>query len=824
MFRHLGWAALCVAALTGCQGKIESMGSGGAGTGAGAGGSSGAGGGTAACDAVCQMQAVPPGCLPTSDYFDQWAWPNVFTTCVACHKSGGAADGTRLMLREATAPNYLAFNYAAVTEAAKIQEAGEPLILRKPTLQTPHQGGQQIQAGTKPHAVLLELLKQLKAPVTCGPVIPTPTPVTQGVVLMSPYETFRKATLTLAGRVPTPAEITAVDAEGMPGVERLLLEVMKEDNFYDKVREIFADVLLTDGFLAANSDGHSDLVRIDDNFPATVGAWDGLADWQFATTKNGVRTNDALTREPLEYFVHVTKKDGSLAEVLTAKYRLVNPWSARFMHVPFKGVAWDQINLATADPKEFVESPMPLIHERGGAPGEYAGVLTTTAFLARYPNTPTNFNRKRARFTYKYFLNYDIMKSAPRIDASAIEAATNPTRNAAVCTGCHAKIDPFAGALASWTECGYADTFKYWTWAEKANVCNDRGWQPDAKAFPPGIGDGLSRPLTDAERTRGAEVLAAHIVLQDGFAEALASQVMVGVLDQPRLEEPQDPAQPGYANLLAAVDYERLEFKRFVAAFKANNLRLKPLVLAVVTSPLFRAKSADVAGRLELTGQGGGALSTPEDIDRRLESLFGVPWIHILPRDTFDLVGERYLRRADDLKVPYGGMTGHKDGVKVRQRRVSSVSARINERMALMVSCTATPRDFDLPAAQRRLFPLVEKTALPSGNAAAADQAAILANLQYLHARFWGERYAVDAPEIVASYQLLSQARADGKAAIAAGQATAALNRPCANDVDLVTGQARVPAGTVNDPEFVVRGWQTVIAYLLMDYKFMMEN
>ena len=98
--------------------------------------------------------------------------------------------------------------------------------------------------------------------------------------------------MTLAGRPPTPAEITAVDAEGMAGVERLLLEVMKEPNFYDKVREIFADVLLTDGFLSANSDGHSDLVRIDDNFPNTVGAWDGLADWQFATTRNGIRTNE----------------------------------------------------------------------------------------------------------------------------------------------------------------------------------------------------------------------------------------------------------------------------------------------------------------------------------------------------------------------------------------------------------------------------------------------------------------------------------------------------------------------------------------------------
>ena len=65
--------------VAGCQGRIESMGGGPAGAG---GGTAGTGGGTATCDAVCQMQAQPTGCVPTSDYFDQWAWPNVFSTCV----------------------------------------------------------------------------------------------------------------------------------------------------------------------------------------------------------------------------------------------------------------------------------------------------------------------------------------------------------------------------------------------------------------------------------------------------------------------------------------------------------------------------------------------------------------------------------------------------------------------------------------------------------------------------------------------------------------------------------------------------------------------
>ena len=43
---------------------------------------------------------------------------------------------------------------------------------------------------------------------------------------------------------------------------------------------------------------------------------------------------------------------------------------------------------------------VPVINEVD-AQGEYAGILATSSFLLRYPSSPTNFNRKRARFTYK---------------------------------------------------------------------------------------------------------------------------------------------------------------------------------------------------------------------------------------------------------------------------------------------------------------------------------------------------------------------------------------------------------------------------------------
>jgi hypothetical protein len=52
--------------------------------------------------------------------------------------------------------------------------------------------------------------------------------------------------------------------------------------------------------------------------------------------------------------------------------------------------------------------------------------------------------------------------------------------------------------------------------------------------------------------------------------------------------------------------------------------------------------------------------------------------------------------------------------------------------------------------------------------------------------------------------------------------AGAALERPCANDIDLGLGSP--VNGTVSDPGFVIRAWQAVIAYMLMDYRFVFEQ
>ena len=86
----------------------------------------------------------------------------------------------------------------------------------------------------------------------------------------------------------------------------------------------------------------------------------------------------------------------------------------------------------------------------------HAGVLSSHAWLYRYPSTDTNRNRARARWTYYHFLGVDIEKSAPRTtDPVALADTNNPTMNNTACTVCHERLDPLAGAYQLYGDRGH---------------------------------------------------------------------------------------------------------------------------------------------------------------------------------------------------------------------------------------------------------------------------------------------------------------------------------------------------------------------------------
>lgn len=769
------------------------------------------------------------GCVGTSAFFAQTAWPTVFSRCVVCHTSGGAADGTRFLLRPLSSPSALSQNLLAVTSAATLKSGADPLLVLKPTGALSHGGGTLFSRDSAEARTIERLVAELAAPVTCpGEDV---RPVTEGLTLLDPVDTLFKASLQLAGRPPTADEVAQVEANGLSGLDVVLRAQMQEPAFFERVRELFGDALLTDGFRANNTDTNTGNVISRVYHPATVHHFGGQDwDWRSWQRGDGIRLVEALAREPLEFFVQAVKQDRPLTDVVTARHRLLNAYSARFYRVPYKGFDAGTPFTDIPQPQEYVAVAQVPSNEAMGT-SEYAGVLTTPGWLLRYPSSPTNFNRKRARFTLKYFLDFDIMKAAPRIDASAVDLENNPTLRNPQCTGCHQLLDPLAGMYLNQDECGYEDNVFYQPpGSRKYNACPDRGWVPATEMFAPGTAAGMASQLAAQDRPRALEVLGAHLASQRGFAKALVGHVAAGLWSRPLLIPPTDTTLPNYAALDAAAAAEHAELERLTDRFVAAGFRLPALVLDVVKTPQFRAGNADRAGRLELNGLGGGTLVTPELLDRKLRSALGLSWsAHgwAVSGDTgyqrlgrHDGTDDAYLLQRERLKTLYGGMDGSFSGVKSRQRAPSSLSAAIIEHLALEGSCLAVVRDFDLPAGQRRLFPLVEKTRAPQS--ATAD-GPILQTLVTLHARLLGVRTTADSADVQELYALLSDVQRTGAMAVTARSESATLERPCTGDIDVATGRT-VMGGTTRDDAYVIRAWQAVVAALLLDPRFTLEK
>ena len=82
---------------------------------------------------------------------------------------------------------------------------------------------------------------------------------------------------------------------------------------------------------------------------------------------------------------------------------------------------------------------------------EHAGVISTHAWLQRFPTTPTNRNRHRVYIMAKQFLATDVAALAAR----PIDDGGNfkiPTVENTACAACHATIDPIAASWQNWQE------------------------------------------------------------------------------------------------------------------------------------------------------------------------------------------------------------------------------------------------------------------------------------------------------------------------------------------------------------------------------------
>lgn len=722
-------------------------------------------------------------CVSTRSYFENNVWSSFMQeNCFGCHNPQGQARATDFVLLPLGVPGALEANLATVEHVAAFEYEGASILLLKPTAKMAHGGGERFTTASNEYKALETLVKRFKEPVDCEDA--SDETYLAGVVLLDDAQTVRKAALSLAGRLPTEAELAKV-AEGPEGLDEVLLGLTSEDVFFEKLAQIFNDKLLTDRYLGGNN--ATNLLSTDD-YPNRRWYDEDSEYAASAEYKDLGRqySNNAVARAPLELINHIVANNRPFTEVLTADYMMVNPFSATVYGVEDL-VAWSDKN----DPNEWREAKVPSY--------PHAGLLTSAMFLNRFPTTDTNRNRHRSRMTMQFFLATDITKLAERpIDPTAI-VEHNPTLFNAQCTVCHEVLDPLAGTFQNWTAGG-----RY--------MAPEEGWFSDMK--PPGYGDDS---LPGAQE--GLQWLAGRISTDARFSLSITYWLYEGLTGLAPLGAPTETEAPNYTALKRAYDNQDKVLNEVADAFEADNFNLKRIVVELVKSAYFRADATSVPLDEErvadLDSLGMGRLLTPEDLNRKIAATTGYPWVR------YD--GNGYL--MTDYRIFYGGIDS--EDVTKRIAQPNGIMANVAWRMANEVSCQNGPRDFVSNRTDRRLFPLVEASFVPeddNGFSVPGAKQAIKENIQHLHARLLGERLELNDPEIERTYQLWYETWKEGSLAVVNDEVDDYLPYRCRAENDYITGEDLPDDVQVRrDYNYAIRSWMAVLTYLLADYKFLHE-
>lgn len=708
-------------------------------------------------------------CSASVPFFSETVWPQVMApNCITCHTSGGVTSAFNLV--DATVSDFLNKNFDTVKRfVVRKDAAGRSLLLSKASnLTSDHGGGERFPATDPRYLALDELSDRM---TVCAD---DRAPSQQALVLTSPYQHLRRATLSLAGRLPTATEEAAVAAAATPtaladAMNAILDAAMAEPAFFERVKEIYNDLLLTNAM--ANE-------SVFMNMKVDLGNFANESYYAFARLRaQGYTTADierlrafagqGIGYAPLELIAYVVRNNRPFTEILTADYVMVNPYTATlFSAAPIGAANFGFVygdNVELKDPADF--RPATIV-DNAGRRYPHAGVVNTLAFLGRYPSSPTNRNRARARYVFKYFLDTDIEGLADRSGLDLDNTiGTFPTLEDPQCKVCHDVMDPIAGLFKNWSN-------------EGAFVGDRTDWfseRTPPEMLKPGYTISVVDALPSGDSARASAWLASRVVADNRFALSTVKTV-AGALLGP-----------------VAVEQDAL-IEALKAEFVGSGFNFKSLIKQIIDSNYFRAvnvSSAESPAAYAMFGLN--RLLTPEQLDRKITAVLGdYRWRS---------PGARSLREASTYLLLYGGIDS--DEVTERTSTPTGVMAAIQDRLAFQISCEVTAADFARPDGSRVLFPGVAIGDTPDVAAAKLRGA-----MQFLHKRVLGDELATDEAEITRTFELFVAARTaavgkDMPAACAAGLPS--------------TDPIRADAlGTV-------QAWQAVMAYLLSDFRFYFE-
>jgi hypothetical protein len=779
----VAFAVLSMLGVAGCDGEQSGDGGEGDPDGLGADGTSG-GDGTSGTG--------EPTCLTDRDFFLQKLWPSTLAkVCMACHQPGGSANeaGARFEILPASYPGFADANIANLSEMAKIQYNSTSQLLLKPLAQVAHGGGGVIEEGSDQAIALAEFVARVEAGDN-GQCQQQPSQEAfTDVVLLTPQRTLRKAALHLVGRLPTATELERVGRGAEGELQTVLLEMMQEEAFHTRLKELWNDTLLTDRYLAYT--GSATNLLDESNFPGRT--W---YDAQDDATRRLINT--AVAREPLELISHIVRNDRPFDEVITARYTVFNPYSAQF---------YGLTNLTFDDPtneNEWREGQISIVIDGAPVTFPHAGVLSSPMVLNRFPTTPTNRNRARSRFVLKTFLATDILKAAERpVDPLAATNYLNPTRDDPTCSVCHRMIDPVAGGF------------------QKFDDNNAERYQPAKQWFTDMYAPGFGKEIMPTGEFNDALSWVAHKIIDDPrFSLSMVHLMHEALTGHPPLDYPSDLQDPDFDARRRAWESQDAYFGEIIGSFEANNRNLKYIIAGVIAGPYYRADSlADglsPARTAELASLGTSRLSSPELLSRKIQAVMGIAWARSWDRAP-------YLE--SDYRELYGGINS--DTVTARLAAPNGVMANIMLRMANEVSCAAIPREFLFAAADRKLLPFVERTDMPetaNGDEIPASIERIRNNIQHLYRQLLDEDLPLDHPEIERAFQIYKAVWREGFDGVKADTIDDWMLGACRAERDPVTNADLPDAERVRtDPDYTMRAWMAVTTYMLTDWRFIYE-
>jgi mono/diheme cytochrome c family protein len=736
-----------------------------------------------------------------SFYLSNISEPIVQSQCIVCHTSTGVASSSALHYVNSSVEGYQQTNYNTLLNYIQTVPNGASLIQSKPQGISAHGGGVQLSAGSSQLEDWLSFLSSVNNEIAgTGSDVQG---IFAAVAKMDNEQTLRKAALLYAGRLPTAQELASVSGGSEADLAAAVRGLMTGDDFESFLMEAANDRLLTEAFSAS-------LFSVVDRFrypnslqyfqvPAPVGSDKRL-------------TSEALAQEPLRLIANVVTRERPYTEVLTADYIMVNPYSAE---VYGGNVTFDN----PGDPNEWREGRIteyyrctvcgpnnPNVSYNISTDYPHAGLLNSPAFLSRFPSTDTNRNRARARWAYYFFLGVDIEGLSERTtDQAALADENNPTLNNPNCTVCHNIMDPVAGAFQNYGDEGfYKDqpggqhslpgSYRF---DSAANFQFGDTWYSDMLA--PGFGNELA-PNSD----NSVQWLADKFVKDPRFGYGTVYFWYPAVMGRDAYVLPENPEDADYASKLAAYAAEQEMMQevaaRFVAGSAGNGAHnLKDLLVDLTLSDHFRANSVSAitsAQDVELDRVGTGKLLTPEQLNRKLETTTGFSWEY----GSFSALDEVYL-------LIYGGIDSF--GITDRAKDLTTLMSTVVTTMANEVSCPITAQDFGRSQSQRKLFPYVELSSLPTNS-----ESAIRTNIQHLHSALLGEELGANDPEVDATYDLFAAVWNARKAANK-GPSVVSESEICITD--------NVSNPVLTDSNQTLRSWAAVVNYMIRDYKFIHE-